>query len=301
MLTADRALMTTIRGRLSSLSWFMRALAEPIARRANREDHCTGRFWEGRFKSQRLLDEAALLACSIYVDLNPIRAGLADRPETSERTSAHERIMALFQEIPTRHEAALAEAGPAAEAPVAPEPAALEQVSVPVLAPESSAAVMPTDSAAVAVESQKVIAADPVRRDGWLSPIELDERAQPLTTAITARQAAAAAKPAGSGHSRRASDLGLLPMTLENYLELLDWTGRQLRAGASGVIPASLESILVRLQVSAESWLETVTRFGRQFHRAVGLTDNLKLEAQRLGVSWLHGVRSSQAAFAHSS
>jgi len=60
-----------------------------------------------------------------------------------------------------------------------------------------------------------------------------------------------------------------------------------------------LESILDRLQVSAESWLETVAQFGRRFHRAVGLADHLKAEAQRLGVNWLQGVRSSQVAFAH--
>ncbi len=58
--------------------------------------------------------------------------------------------------------------------------------------------------------------------------------------------------------------------------------------------------ILDRLQVSAESWLETVSRFGRRFHRAVSLADHLKAEAQRLGVNWLQGVRSSQVAFAHS-
>jgi REP element-mobilizing transposase RayT len=95
VLSGDVERIKVLRERLADLLWFMRCLSEPIAKKANREDSCKGRFWEGRFKCQVLLDEAAVLSAMAYVDLNPVRAKLCDSLDASHHTSAKRRIAAI--------------------------------------------------------------------------------------------------------------------------------------------------------------------------------------------------------------
>jgi hypothetical protein len=243
MLLADPDAITERRRRLSSLSWFMRCLSEPIARRANKEDGVTGRFFEGRFKCQKLLDEAAILACSVYVDLNPVRAGIADSPEDSAHTSAYQRIQGRQQR-------------------------------------QAEQGGQPTGSGVV--ESQVARDTGPVR-DGWLCPVSVDGDPPELA------QAAA---------SQRASNKGFLSMELDEYLQILDWTGRQVHRDKRGAIPGELAPILERLGVSADFWLDTVTNFGRWFHRAAGSASLLGSEAARAGKHWFQGVGRCRQAFA---
>lgn len=197
-LLLDPERMDILRRRLGSLPWLMRCLVEPIARRANREDGCKGRFWEGRYKCQALCDERALLAAMTYVDLNPIRAGIAETLRDSTHTSAADRISAATA-----------------------EPSRLAQPLRPVI--------------------------------GTLRPA--------------------------------------LALTTADYLQILDWTGRQLVPGKRGHIASDAPAILDVIDRDAKRWATRVRAFGSGWHRAAGSTQDLIAMAERLGQRWMKGVR----------
>ncbi len=88
----DAEWVAKIRGRLQSLSWFMKSLKEPLSRLANRQDKVRGAFFEQRFKSVAVLDEESLLATCAYIDLNPVAAGIVEVPEASPHTSVTTRV-----------------------------------------------------------------------------------------------------------------------------------------------------------------------------------------------------------------
>lgn len=230
MLMASRKVIENYRSRLSDISWLMRQLAEHVAVRANKEDECTGRFWEGRFKSQPLLDEAAVLACSAYVDLNPVRAAIAQSLPESDYTSAQDRL----ESVKVMAKAVKAKKGK----PVSPaqQRRLREQL-----------------------------------RDSFLSPVQIAER-----------------KPGAlpSKLSTRASDKGFLPMSLQAYLDLVDWTGRQLRGSKKGRIPDVCQPILASLGVDRKTWCELVKDFGKLFHRVAGKADSVSKSASQAGVGY---------------
>ena len=197
------------RQRLMDISWFMRVLNESIARQANKEDKCTGRFWEGRFKSQPLLDESALVARLAYVDLNPVRAKMAETPETSAHTSILLR----------------AESAKKGEQPLA------------------------------------------------LSPFV--------------------------GNPKKEMPKGL-PFTLEDYLELVDLTGRCIRQDKRGYIDNANSAILTRLNISPDNWLILTTKFEHHFKSAVGSADSISKYCQNQQLKRRQDIKNSQLLLAPS-
>jgi len=91
-LLADAKWLQVTRQRLCSLGWFMKCLKEPLSRLVNKAEKCTGAFFEGRYKSIAIVDEEALLAVCAYIDLNPVAAGIATKPEECPHTSCKARV-----------------------------------------------------------------------------------------------------------------------------------------------------------------------------------------------------------------
>lgn len=205
----------------------------------------------------------------VYIDLNPIRAGIAATPEESRFTSAYERIAARHGDETASGTLLAAEAaGESSEGPT-------ERLPDSNAGPPCSDV---NDVAGAAVSGS--IRRAPSRPDDRLSSLELSE------------SAAQSPVPAG-----RASNTGCLPMRLDQYLELLDWTGRQVRQDKRGAIPGGLAPILERLQLPGESWLELVTNFGRLFRRSAGMPESLRRDAEKRGRRRAVGVRASRQLF----
>jgi REP element-mobilizing transposase RayT len=226
------------RARLHDLSWLMRTLNEHIARQANAEDGVKGRFWEGRFKSQALLDEKALLAAMAYVDLNPIRAGIAETPEASDYTSIQERVAG----VPEKAQ---------------PQIQAEESTTAPQL--------------------------DIQMLDGQELRAERD--AKPLPQAELMPFGAASETP------------WAIPFIFEDYLELVDWTGRAIRSDKRGHIPWGHPEILDRLGIDTEQFITYSERLLEEFGTAVGAPAAMANLCAKRQTKYLHGIRAARRMF----
>ncbi len=234
------------RQRLADLSWFMRVLNETIARKANAEDGVRGRFWEGRFKSQALLDEQAILSAMAYVDLNPIRAQMADTPEDSSFTSIAERMAQLA--APKRSYKRKNKSDPTPDTQPAPN-----QSPSPALAP-----------------------ADKLRSECMLKRID----PQPLMPFdATARLKAA------------------IPFSFEDYLELVESTGRMLRPDKRGAISDQIPRLMQRLNIDPEQFITCATRLMTVFGSAIGSPAHLTGLCVQRQSRFLHGMRAARMAF----
>lgn len=200
--------------RLTDLSWFMRCMNEWIARLANQEDGCTGRFWEGRFKSQALLDDTALLTAMVYVDLNPIRAGLADAPIDADFTSVQQRLFDLAR-----------------------------------------------------------------RRD---TPPKDNDPPALLPFAGTLRQGTPT----------------LLPFNLQDYLDLVDTSGRVARSDKRGTISVDQPKLLAVLGIQPHEWFKMVTQLQARFEHFVGSPHRLREIAARRGWRWVRGLTAARRLYA---
>jgi len=204
-----------------------------------------------------------LLACAMYVDLNPIRAAMADSIQKSKHTSAYDRYRAMQGEtVPSL----------AAELKSLPQDQASEQIKG-----------RQSNGAKSRKPKKKPTSERRILRDGWLAPVQLIERGRP--------------SPKPNREGVRASDKGFLPIDDKAYMKLLEWTGRQGRKDKPGKIPRHVAPILDQLGIEGSMWCDLVWNFRRYFGSAAGRPESLKADAERRGRHWTVGQRSAAACF----
>jgi REP element-mobilizing transposase RayT len=263
------------RGRLGDVSWFMRCLNEWLARKANAEDECTGRFWEGRFRCQLLEDEGAVLACMAYVDLNPVRAKMATCLEESRLTSVHDRICAKRARLRLH----------AMEAEDSRKDAKTqrgEEGSRGDAEARRKKKAEPTDDQTKLIDEAR----EESGRDAWLCRFG-NEIGEGRVKGFAPRDFV---EGGTGGHT-------VLAMRFEDYVELLEWTGRCVVEGKQGSIPGAALPVLERMELEVENWVETVERYGSIYCRVAGKVENLKRKALELGQRWVSGQGKSRWVF----
>lgn len=270
-LVHDANKMKEIRERLSDISWFMRALAEPIARMANRQDDCTGRFWEGRFKAQRIVDETGLLACSMYVDLNPIRAAMAQSIEQATHTSAHDRLQSQCG-----HEM---------------DSAAFDLV---VLRQQDAGDFHKNKTMEQQKQELKRRGRNlnrkngrRIRRDSWLAPLTLAKD-------ILSND------PLAHHDGLRASDRGFLQFDWEDYLRLLRWTAKDSTHDADGMDHEVAQTVLRKIGIDGDMWRDVVWNFRKYFGQSscAGRSEAMAEHAHQNGKRWHRGQRQLRSSHA---
>jgi len=267
-LVSDPQRLAVIRQRMSDISWFMRCLSEPIARMANRQDECTGRFWEGRFKAQRIVDEAGLLACAMYVDLNPVRAALVESLEEALHTSVYDRLQGEKGQLI--------------------DSAAFDLVAVSPQAAGREIRQKPVDALRQKRKSQqRRTVRRQIRRDAWLAPLTLQQDHLSLD-------------PQVHGDGLRASDKGFLQVSWGDYLSLLRWTAKQTVDGLANKVPGELGSVLASLGIEVSMWRDLVWHFKKYFGRCAcaGTPGAMASDAERIGKRWHHGQKAARVCFA---
>ncbi len=279
-ITDNPELVEKLRLRLSDISFWMKSYAHHIAVRANGEDNAEGHFWQGRFKAHVLVDEASILRCMLYVDLNPIRAGMADSIEESDYTGAKDRLDDLRIHVATNQDDSIRLSFTAGT-----DTAHWERLDH-----QHSGWLSPIQIDSQLSEAARDHDGDDLL-DSQLSGAELHATEQHISEQNDTVDGGTIHNPSVS-RARRVSRRGALRISLAKYLLLLDLVGRQQREGGSGFIPDTVVPVLEQMNIDPMGFAESICMFGRQFKTKTHRQTNKKA-TNRINHSSLVGVLTS--------